>query len=478
MSNPNVLLICVDHWPGLLLQAAGHEHILSPTLNRLAASGTLFTQAYSTTPTCIPARRGMMTGTCAKTHGDRVFREYEEMPADLPTMPQIFRDNGYQAYAVGKLHVYPQRDRIGFDEVILNEEGRHHLGGGPDDFELFLKDEGYAGQELTHAMGNNEYVTRPWHLPEYCHPTNWTTREMCRTIQRRDARKPGFWYCSYIAPHQPVTPPKEYLEMYRHLGIDDPVTGDWAKNVDDFPYALKAHRDKFMPLSDKEVHLARQGFYAQCTYIDHQIRLLIGTLREEGLLDDTIIMFTGDHGDMLGNHNLWCKPPMLEWSAKIPMILMPTAEYKHSSHHQVDERLVCLRDIMPTLLEMCGIDPPKTVEGISLVSGKKRDHLFCEHYEDERAMRMIRKGSYKLIWYPIGNRFQLFDIEKDPQELNELSASPEYNSVLEELKNLMIEELWGSDLERWTKNGQLTGESDREFTPQPNRTLLAQRGWR
>ncbi|HIM55781.1 MAG TPA: hypothetical protein EYM39_03670 [Candidatus Latescibacteria bacterium] len=106
-----------------------------------------------------------MTGTTAKTHGDRVFKEHLEMDPALPTMPQVFRDAGYQAFAVGELHVYPQRDRIGFDEVILCEEGRHHLGGDEDDFERFLKAEGCAGQELTHAMGNNVYDTRPWHLP-------------------------------------------------------------------------------------------------------------------------------------------------------------------------------------------------------------------------------------------------------------------------------------------------------------------------
>ena len=115
------------------------------------------------------------------------------MPEGVPTLPQTFRDAGYQAYAVGKLHVFPQRNRIGFDDVVLNEEGRHHLGLGKDDYELFLEREGYPGQELTHAMGNNAYTMRPWHLPETCHPTCWTAREMCRTIQRRDPTRPGFW---------------------------------------------------------------------------------------------------------------------------------------------------------------------------------------------------------------------------------------------------------------------------------------------
>ena len=455
MTRPNVLLICVDHWPGPLLGSVGHERILTPTLDRLADNGTVFSQAYSTTATCIPARRAIMTGTKAQTHGDRVFDEYQEMDPGLPTLPQVFRNAGYQAFAVGKLHVYPQRDRIGFDDVILNEEGRHHLGGGRDDYELFLADEGYAGQELTHAMGNNEYCTRPWHLPEAFHPTHWTVREMCRVIQRRDPTRPAFWYCSFVTPHPPVTPPLEYLDMYRDLGVGEPFIGEWAEDFEDLPYTLKLHMDKRAPLDPAGTRLARMGFYAQCTYIDHQMRLLIGTLSEEGLLDDTIILFTSDHGDMLGNHKLWAKPTMHEWSSRVPMILMPTARYERLGHHQVDDRLVALRDIMPTLLDLAGIPIPETVEGHSLVSAHRRDRLYCEHWEDDRAMRMIRAGRYKLIWYPVGNRFQLFDLETDPQEMHDLVGDPAHVDVRSDLAGLLAGTLYGGDL-RWVRDGQLS----------------------
>ena len=327
--------------------------------------------------------------------------------------PRFSRDAGYQAYAVGKLHVYPQRHRIGFDEVVLNEEGRHHLGGVQDDFEQFLQQEGYPGQEATHAMGQNAYTARSWHLPEYCHPTNWTVREMCRVIQRRDPTRPAFWYCSFVTPHPPLTPPLEYLKMYCHLGVEEPFIGQWAEDFDQLPYALKIYTSRVMNLSPTEETLARRAFYAQCTYIDHQTRLLVGTLREEGVLDNTIIMLVSDHGDMLGNHHLWAKPPMFEWSAKIPMILVPTRHCNRVGHHQVDDRLVELRDVMPTLLDLCGIPIPETVEGYSLVLDYRREHLYGEHFEDDSAMRMIRADRYKLIWYPTGNRFQLFDLEKD-----------------------------------------------------------------
>ena len=217
------------------------------------------------------------------------------------------------------------------------------------------------------------------------------------------------------------------------------------------------------------------GFYAQCTYTDHQIRLMIGTLREEGILDNTIVMLVSDHGDMLGNHNLWAKPPMFEWSARIPMILMPTAGCDRVGHHRRDDRLAELHDVMPTLLDLCGI--PETVEGFSLASNEQRNHLYCEHNEDDRAMRMIRSEQYKLIWYPTGNRVQLFDLEKDPQEMTDLSEIPKYADVRERLTDLLIQNLYGRDLE-WVQDGRLVGEPDKTFAPSPNRGLANQRGWR
>ena len=121
-DRPHVLLICTDHWPAAHLGCAGHPAIETPTLDELARGGVRFTRAYSECPVCIPARRTLMTGTSPRTHGDRVFLDTQPMP-DLPLLAQSFRDTGYQAYASGKLHVYPQRNRIGFDDVILNEEG-------------------------------------------------------------------------------------------------------------------------------------------------------------------------------------------------------------------------------------------------------------------------------------------------------------------------------------------------------------------
>ena len=208
---PNVLLVLVDQWPARLLGASGHPVIQTPTIDAIARNGVRFTRAYSECPICIPARRTLMTGTTTRTHGDRIFGTVNRMPA-VPTLAHCFRDAGYQTFAVGKLHVYPPRDRIGFDDVLLSEEGRPHLGG-LDDYEIFLADRGYPGQQYLHGMNNNNYMHRPWHLPEDCHVTNWTSMQMARTIKRRDPTRPAFWCVSYTPPHPPLVPLAELCRL-------------------------------------------------------------------------------------------------------------------------------------------------------------------------------------------------------------------------------------------------------------------------
>jgi arylsulfatase len=158
-DRPNVLLICTDHWSGLLTGAAGHPVVMTPTIDQLARCGVTYTQAYSACPSCIPARRSLLTGMSPRANGLRHYRDGIAFP-DSPTMPQCFRDAGYQAYAVGKLHVAPQRSRVGFDDVLLEEQGRHRFrdipDGQADDYELFLQEQGFAGQEYASGMPHNE----------------------------------------------------------------------------------------------------------------------------------------------------------------------------------------------------------------------------------------------------------------------------------------------------------------------------------
>lgn len=469
--RPNVLLVTMDQWPGKLVGAAGHPSILTPTLDHLARLGTRYPRAYSECPVCIPARRTLMTGTAPRTHGDRVFLPAATMP-ELPTLAQTFRNAGYQAYAIGKLHVYPQRDRIGFDDVLLAEEGRPHLGA-IDDYDLYLAEAGHAGEQFGHGMNNNDYLFRPWHLPERTHVTNWITREAAKMVKRRDPRRPALWHVSYTHPHPPLVPLESYLAMYQTLDIDEPLGAEWAGGP--LPRALatvRAHWGDRVPPA--RVAAIRRAFYALCTHIDHQLRVLFGTLREEAVLDDTIVLVTADHGDMLGDFGLWAKRLFYEGSAQVPMILMGVKGDRRVAEDTVDDRLVGLQDIMPTLLDLAGIPIPQSVDGVSMV-GARRDLLIGECREDANATRMAHDGRHKLIWYPAGNAVQLFDLERDPGEAVDVSGDARYSEVRRKLEATLVEHAYGVDRD-WIVNGRLAGFDPGPLAYKADRAWGGQRG--
>jgi arylsulfatase A-like enzyme len=241
------------------------------------------------------------------------------------------------------------------------------------------------------------------------------------------------------------------------------------------PYALRAVRQSWGPFSPEQIRGIRRAFYAQCTHIDHQLRLVIGTLREEQILDNTIILFTADHGDMLGEHGLWAKRLFYEQSANVPMILVGTANDPRVGHHRIDNRLVGWQDVMPTLLDLADIPVPAHVDGISMVGEARRGLLYGECGEDSMATRMVHDGRYKLIYYPVGNRLQLFDLERDPNELEDLAGSPIVTKVQERLTQHLITEFYGGDV-AWVQAGVLVGLPDRQYTPRPDRGLSGQRG--
>lgn len=474
-TRPNVLLVMVDQWPGRLLGAAGHPVIQTPTIDAIARNGVRFTRAYSECPICIPARRTLMTGTTPRTHGDRIFGTVNRMPA-LPTIAQCFRDAGYQSFAVGKLHVYPPRDRIGFDDVLLAEEGRPHLGA-VDDHDLYLADRGFPGQQFLHGMSNNNYMHRTWHLPEDCHVTNWCTMQMARTIKRRDPTRPAFWCLSYTHPHPPLVPLETYVNYYRQLRIDPPFRGKWSEDEAALPQPLRMNRDYYGRYDEAALAEIRRAFYALCTQIDHQLRVVIGTLREEAVLDDTVVLIAGDHGDMLGDFGLFAKRTFYESSANIPMILMGRANDPRVGHGRVERRLVGLQDVMPTLLDLAGIPIPQSCDGIPLVGERRRPTLYGDCLENDSATRMMHEGRHKLIWYPGGNHVQLFDLEDDPAELIDLAARPDHAQTRARLEAALAEALYGVDLDRgWVRNGKLEGFQLPPYQPRPERSLSGQRG--
>ena len=413
-----------------------------------------------------------MTGMSARQHGDRTFQPALPMP-QVKTLATCLREGGYQSTAIGKLHVYPKRDRIGFDDAIIAEEGRGHLGSD-DDYEIFLADQGHAGQQFLHGMGNNEYLWRPWHLPEHLHVTNWTTFTAARAIKRRDPTRPGFWYVSYTHPHPPLVPLQSYVDRYADATIPEPLRSAWA-DASSVPFAVSATRQQWDELRASELLAARRAAFALSTHIDHQLRVLIGTLREEQLLDNCVILFCSDHGDMLGDFGLFGKRLMYEGSTNIPMILLEPAAMAPRETGRLSNRLVALQDVMPTLLELAGLNVPTYCDGLSMVGAREREVLYGESSVDAKATRMIRDSRFKLIWYPYGNVVQLFDLERDPDECINLSQDGNSAETRDRLVKHLIDHLYGEDL-AWTDQGRLVGVGGPMVLGRRTRGLGGQRG--
>lgn len=485
-ERPNVLLITTDHWPASLLGCAGHPAVRTPTLDQLARNGVRFPNTYSECPVCVPARRTLMTSLKPHSHG-MLANGATPMP-DVPSLAQCFRDAGYHTSGVGKLHIHPQRQRLGFEEMLIDEEGRGYQGCRVDDYELYLADHGHPGARFESGMCNNNYMYRPWHLDEHLHVTNWAAKQMCRQLVRRDPTRPGFFYLSFSHPHPPLHPLRDYLEMYRDIEVPAPDVGDWAGGAPEeramaIRHEQQNQRDMGRIFSAGEVRDIRRAFYALCTHIDHQIRNVIGVLRQEAMRDNTIICFTADHGDMLGNHHLWAKHWMYEDSACVPMIVSGTQSQREGGavgHHKRDDRLVAWADVMPTLLELAGIEPPAHCEGRSMFRDPPHEHVygaFGTHVAgNHAASRMIRTDRYKLIYYPVGNLFQLFDMHEDRRERHDLADDPSHAPSLEALKQRLIGELRG-DERNWLKDGELVGHpSLPPPEPQPNPDFSGQRG--
>jgi arylsulfatase A-like enzyme len=221
----------------------------------------------------------------------------------------------------------------------------------------------------------------------------------------------------------------------------------------------------------------KRAYYALCTHLDHQLRVVLGTLREEKELDNTIILFSSDHGEMLGDFGLYAKRTFYEGSAHVPMILMGRPKDKRILPGTCDDRLVGLQDVMPTLLDLAGIDVPETCDGISMLGDARRDLLYGDVLENTSASRMIHDGRYKLIWYPAGNILQLFDLETDPGETTDVAADAGLRPVRDRLVAALASACYGKDVEdSWVRNGQLVGYDPGPYRSKPDRSFSAQRG--
>ena len=339
-DRPNIILINVDQWRADCLGFTGHPVVETPHLDKLFEQGVNFSQAYVAVPSCIAARASLMTGLTQRSHGRVGYRD--GVPWDYETtLPGLLVQAGYHTQGIGKMHFCPARSLMGFHNIVLHDGYLHHERRNAQDLHLvddylpwLRREHGPAADYIDTGIGCNGYVVRPWIYEDMLHPSAWVTTQAIDFLRRRDPRRPFFLFASYHRPHPPLDPPSAYLEMYERKELPPLPMGDWRHTLDRHLSALDRHSsglDSPHPTDPAQRDRARRAYYAQITFIDHQINRLIHTLWTYGSLENTCILFCADHGEMLYDHGFLNKGKPYDSSARVPFLIRFPRSWGHLS---------------------------------------------------------------------------------------------------------------------------------------------------
>ena len=414
---------------------AGHPVVQTPNLDRIAREGVRFQHAYSSTPTCTPARTGLLTGLGPWEHGMLGYgRPALRYSSELP---RALHDDGYFTFAVGKLHYYPQRNLHGFDGALLDESGRVESTDFRSDYRSWFAAEAPNLDPDATGIGWNDYTAKPYLLPERLHPTRWTGDCAVRFIETYRRPGPFFLKVSFARPHSPYDPPQRFWDRYQAAPIPAAAHAAWSEKY----RPRNSARDDIWhgDVGAEAVRQARQGYYGSVTCMDEQVGRILEALEKQKILDETLILYLSDHGDMTGDHFLWRKSYAYEPSARIPFLLrMPGG-----GRNQVSDTPVEIRDVFRILTRR---ELPA------------REYIDLEHdvcYDRSNHWNALTDGKTKYIYHAMVGEEQLFDLVSDPEETKPVDDA----ARLRLWRNRMIGHLAPRG-ERFVKAGRLVPRPD------------------
>ncbi len=440
-KQPNIILIMADQVNPVFLPTYGHPVVKMPNLDALAAEGVVFDTAYCNYPICAPSRFSMLTGRLASEL--KVFDHGCEMPASTPTMMHYLRNLGYHTALSGKMHFLGPDQLHGYEERLTTDIYPSDFGWGPDwsagTPEVPWAPTGISPRTVIEAGP----CARSLQL-DFDEETAHQAVQKIYDLARDKASKPFFLTVSFSQPHSPFVAGREYWNRYDPSDIDMPRIGPLS--IDEMDAHSKRLHNMFhigeYTVADENVRNARHAYYGMLSYIDDKIGELMSALEQSMLLENTVVVFTSDHGEMLGERGLWYKQSLLEGSVKVPLIVrMPEGTGDAGRHVK---QSVSLIDLLPTFVEIGNYgDPIEYVEPIighsllPLLNSDDADwnHLVFSEYSAEGTYApclMIRKGNYKYIYCETDPAL-LFDIKADPNELNNLATQEDYAEILDSM---------------------------------------------
>jgi choline-sulfatase len=425
-KSPNILLIMADQLSASALPCYGHRLVQAPNLQRLAGEGRVYDNAYCNSPLCAPSRFSMLSGQLISRIG--AYDNAAEFSAAVPTVAHYLRRCGYRTALGGKMHFVGPDQLHGFEQRLTTDIYPADFGWTANWEEPERRYSWFHNMDSVLEAG----VSARTMQIDFDDAAAFAA---CRAIYdfARDGDERPFFLCvSFTHPHDPYNTDPEHWGRYRHDDIDPPaVPCSDGPNLDPHSRRLLAaygaDRDR---VTDEHVRNARHAYYGAVSYVDDKIGELLAALQCSGLARDTIVLFTADHGDMLGERGLWYKMTFFEGAARVPLMI-------HAPGMVPAGRVappVSLVDLLPTLVEVAGDgappDPVEPLDGASLLSVDPERMVAGEYFAEgtRRPIVMLRRGAYKYV-HAEGDPAQLYDLEADPQELCNRAGDPELAEV-------------------------------------------------
>jgi arylsulfatase A-like enzyme len=475
-KRPNIIFIMDDQhrWDALGMV---NPQVITPTLDSLAKTGVYFDQAVCQAPICVPSRNSIMFGLYPNQTG--VYRNSDGVPDSLQpgkTMAQYFKDAGYETAGFGKTHWGKfKTDTRGFETRYTSEIPEK---GGISMAERNPEAKARYDAEIA-DMGPGEennigYLGFTSKLPEEDHRDGWITKQAINYIEEREDERPLFFYLSYMKPHAGHNVPEGYEDLYDLKNIEyakqpplkyvkNTSSREFSQQTEEYDYSVHAkgvnrremYVDYWKNASNEEWKLMTMRYYANVTWIDDMMGRVLKSLEEKGLLENTIIVYTSDHGEMLGEHYYrFNKYTLYDASVRVPMILAGSALPESVKRNTVNSTPTENIDIMPTLLDFAGIKTEKELPGENLLAENGRDSSFSSLHEREgEAAFMWRTKTDKLILVfkrkENANDYtsediitgEFYDLENDPMEWKDLYNSAEVKTIQELFQKQLIKHL-------------------------------------
>ena len=482
-AQPNILFLFSDQHRADAMGCAGDSIVQTPNLDRLAAEGVRFARAHCTSPLCMPSRASITTGLYPHNHGVLDNSVGNLMP-QFPTVMRALQQAGYHTAGIGKFHyllhhnisdvdeLHERMLPFGFDE-LLETEGKEvsEIHKGPwtrylaeHDLEQVHRDD-YRARRTQHPA----WYSGPSPLGEEHHEDAFISRQTIDWIDGYDGDRPFFLWTGWVGPHVPWDAPGRFASMYDPDLFSAPPDDD----LSGVPATVrqKAARFKLGEATPREIAEMRASYYGLISHIDWHIGQIIDALERRNLLDNTVIIYSTDHGEMLGEHRLIQKSVFYEGAVRVPLIIRYPARVQSGT----SDALVELLDLTPTILELAGTEPLRTCEGRSLLPLLERpaavpaDWRDCV-YSELKGEHMIRTDRYKYTYRKGEARQELFDLRDDPDELRNRAGDAAYEEIERGLRDRLL--TWLVATNRPLNTGDLQPGTLDEYRTEEIRPLL------